>query len=55
MALKIKTFANQKPCSFFKALGHPMIAAKVEVFKKTSFDVIYDPESHLEDFLAMTT
>jgi hypothetical protein len=54
MALKIKTFANQKPCSFFKALGHPMIAAKVEVFKKTSCDVIYDPEYHLEDFLAMT-
>ncbi len=55
MVLKIKTFSNQKPCSFFKALGHPMIAEKVEAFKKIPFEAIYDPEGHLEDFLAMTS
>ncbi len=55
MVLKIKTFTNQKPCSFFKALGHPMVAAQLEAFKKASFPVVYDPEGHLEDFLAMTS
>ncbi|MBI2707258.1 MAG: hypothetical protein HYX35_02960 [Proteobacteria bacterium] len=54
MVLKIKTFANQKPCSFFKALGHPMITPKVDTLKKASLPPIYDPEGHLEDFLAMT-
>jgi hypothetical protein len=52
--LKIKTFANQKPCSFFKALGHPMIAAKLEAFKDNTYPSIYDPEGHLSDFLNMT-
>lgn len=96
MVLKLKTFANQKPCSFFKALGHPKIASQLEAFKsnllawdntqnisekwiatapmrprndaqirhersdaihKTSLHSsfsVYDPEGHLEDFLAMT-
>ena len=54
MVLKIKTFANQKPCTFFKALGHPMIAESLENFKKDPLPAIYDPEGHLEDFLAMT-
>lgn len=54
MALKIKTFANQKPCTFFKALGHPMIAEHLETFKKSPLPAIYDPEGHLDDFLSMT-
>ncbi len=54
MVLKIKTYANQKPCSFFKALGHPMIADKLDSFKKNSLPTIYDPEGHLDDFLSMT-
>lgn len=54
MVLKIKTFANQKPCTFFKALGHPKIATLFEDLKKKSIPAIYDPEGHLEDFLAMT-
>ncbi len=54
MVLKIKTFANQKPCTFFKALGHPMIAERLGEFKKKPIPVVYDPEGHLEDFLAMT-
>lgn len=54
MVLKIKTFANQKPCTFFKALGHPMVTEKLEQLKKTSIEAIYDPEDHLEDFLSMT-
>ena len=54
MVLKIKTFANQKPCSFFKAIGHPMIADKLESFKRNSLPAIYDPEGHLDDFLSMT-
>lgn len=54
MVLKIKTFANQKPCTFFKALGHPMVATRLEALKTTPLPTIYDPEGHLEDFLAMT-
>jgi len=54
MVLNIKTFANQKPCSFFKALGHPMVAARLDAFKKEPLPPLYDPEGHLEDFLAMT-
>ncbi|OJW50344.1 MAG: hypothetical protein BGO67_00250 [Alphaproteobacteria bacterium 41-28] len=54
MVLKIKTFANQKPCSFFKALGHPMIAQRLKALKNAPLPAIYDPEGHLEDFLAMT-
>src|SRR3984957_2828763 len=54
MVLKIKTFANQKPCTFFKALGHPLIAERLEAFKNNPISAIYDPEGHLEDFLAMT-
>lgn len=54
MVLKIKTFANQKPCSFFKALGHPFIADKVNAFKRNPLPPIYDPEDHLDDFLSMT-
>jgi len=55
MVLKIKTFANQKPCSFFKALGHPMIASSLAAFKQKPLPAIFDPEGHLEDFLAMTS
>ncbi len=54
MVLKIKTFSHQKPCSFFKALGHPMVASTLEEFKRTQYTAVYDPERHLEDFLAMT-
>ncbi len=54
MVLKIKTFANQKPCSFFKALGHPFVADKLVALKKTTIQNLYDPEGHLEDFLALT-
>lgn len=54
MVLKIKTFANQKPCSFFKALGHPAVAKSLETLKSKPISAIYDPEGHLEDFLAMT-
>lgn len=52
--MKIKTFADQKPCTFFKALGHPMIAEKFDAFKTQTFPAVYDPEGHLEDFLSMT-
>jgi hypothetical protein len=55
MVLKIKTFANQKPCTFFKALGHPLIMPRLDAFKKLPLPAIYDPEGHLDDFLAMTT
>ena len=34
MVLKIKTFANQKPCTFFKALGHPWAVKALEELKK---------------------
>ncbi|MBP6951463.1 MAG: hypothetical protein KA112_03290 [Alphaproteobacteria bacterium] len=54
MVLKIKTFVNQKPCTFFKALGHPFIRARFESLKTKKFSAIYDPEGHLDDFLAMT-
>ncbi len=54
MVLKIKTFANQKPCTFFKALGHPMISKRLDSFKNTPLPAIYDPEGHLEDFLSLT-
>jgi hypothetical protein len=54
MVLNIKTFANQKPCTFFKALGHPMVATRLDAFKKAPLPPIYDPEGHLEDFIAMT-
>ncbi len=54
MVLNIRTFANQKPCSFFKALGHPMIATRLDALKKNPLPSLYDPEGHLEDFLAMT-
>jgi len=54
MVLKIKTFASQKPCTFFKALGHPMIVDRLESFKKNPLPAVYDPEGHLDDFLAMT-
>lgn len=54
MVLKIKTFANQKPCSFFKALGHPFVASQFASLKKQPIQAVYDPESHLEDFLSMT-
>ncbi|HUX78187.1 MAG TPA: hypothetical protein VMW10_00355 [Alphaproteobacteria bacterium] len=54
MVLKIKTFANQKPCTFFKALGHPMVAERLNAFKTKPLPAIYDPEGHLSDFLAMT-
>lgn len=54
MVLKIKTFANQKPCTFFKALGHPWVKASLENLKKQPITALYDPEGHLEDFLAMT-
>jgi len=54
MVLKIKTFANQKPCSFFKALGHPFVSTKLEELKGKTLPDIYDPEGHLDDFLAMT-
>lgn len=54
MVLKIKTFSNQKPCTFFKALGHPWATQALENLKKQTFDAIYDPEGHLSDFLAMT-
>jgi len=54
MVLNIKTFSNQKPCSFFKAIGHPMMAPKLDIYKKTPLSYVYDPEGHLEDFLAMT-
>jgi hypothetical protein len=54
MVLKIRTFANQKPCSFFKALGHPRIAENLNAFKKNTYPTIYDPEGYLDDFLAMT-
>ena len=54
MVLKIKTFANQKPCTFFKALGHPMISEPLEALKASPLPAVYDPEGHLEDFLAMT-
>ncbi len=54
MVLKIKTFANQKPCTFFKALGHPLIRERLERFKKHSPSAVYDPEGHLEDFLSLT-
>lgn len=49
MVLKIKTFANQKPCTFFKALGHPA----VKLMQKP-IAAVYDPEGHLEDFLSLT-
>jgi len=55
MALNIKTFSTQKPCSFFKALGHPMVASALAAFKQKSLSAIYDPEGHLDDFLAMTS
>jgi hypothetical protein len=55
MTLKIKTFANQKPCTFFKALGHPAVRDKLEMLKGIVSSVpLYDPEGHLDDFLAMT-
>lgn len=54
MVLRIKTFANQKPCTFFKALGHPGTAKALEVLKNKPISALYDPEGHLEDFLAMT-
>ncbi len=54
LVLNIKTFANQKPCTFFKALGHPAISSLFEAFKITPVSTIYDPEGHLDDFLAMT-
>jgi hypothetical protein len=54
MAFKIKTFANQKPCTFFKALGHPMVAGKLEELNQQKLQAIYDPEGHLEDFLSLT-
>ncbi|MBY0501065.1 MAG: hypothetical protein K2P93_03575 [Alphaproteobacteria bacterium] len=54
MVLKIKTFTNQKPCSFFKALGHPRITENLNTFKKNTYPTIYDPEGHLDDFLSMT-
>lgn len=54
MVLKIKTFANQKPCTFFKALGHPRVGKPLEDLKNKPISAIYDPEGHLEDFLAMT-
>lgn len=54
MVLKIKTFANQKPCTFFKALGHPEIKDVFEAFKQKTISAIYDPEGHRHDFFAMT-
>lgn len=54
MVLKIKTFANQKPCTFFKALGHPWVVKSLEELKKKPISALYDPEGHLDDFLAMT-
>lgn len=55
MTLNIKTFANQKPCTFFKALGHPAVKEKLETLKALVSSVsIYDPEGHLGDFVAMT-
>jgi len=54
MALKIKTFASQKPCTFFKALGHPWVMQALANLKKTPLEAIYDPEGHLEEFLAIT-
>jgi hypothetical protein len=54
MVLKIKTFANQKPCSFFKALGHPLVAPQFADIQKQPLPAVYDPEGYLEDFLAMT-
>ncbi len=54
MVLKIKTFANQKPCTFFKALGHPLVTDRFETLKSKKLSAIYDPEGHLDDFLAMT-
>lgn len=54
MVLKIKTFANQRPCTFFKALGHPMMTKGLESFKTSPTPAVYDPEGHLIDFLAMT-
>jgi hypothetical protein len=54
MVLKIKTFANQKPCTFFKALGHPAVKDALENLKHKQISAIYDPEGHLYDFLAMT-
>jgi hypothetical protein len=54
MVLKIKTFANQKPCTFFKALGHPAAAKALEALKNKPICAIYDPEGHIDDFLAMT-
>src|SRR3990167_6365324 len=52
--MKIKTFANQKPCTFFKALGHPMVADQFEILKTKPLPAVYDPEGHLEDVLSMT-
>lgn len=45
--MKIKTFANHKPCTFFKALGHPMIADQLEALKTKPLPATYDPEGHL--------
>lgn len=54
MVLKIKTFAHQKPCTFFKALGHPKVVARLDTLKNKPISSLYDPEGHWEDFLAMT-
>lgn len=54
MNFKIKTFANQRPCTFFKALGYPILASKLEELKKTKLPATYDPEDHLDDFLSLT-
>lgn len=58
MALNIQTFTQQKPSSFFKALGHPKTTTNLEQLKKTleSFPelAIYDPQGWVEDFLALT-
>lgn len=54
MVLKIKTFANQRPCTFFKALGHPAVREALETLKRNPISAIYDPEGHMDDFLAMT-
>lgn len=54
MVLNIKTFANQKPCTFFKAIGHPKVRPLFDKLKDNNFPALYDPEGHLDDFLAMT-
>ncbi|MBA3813333.1 MAG: hypothetical protein H0X26_02395 [Alphaproteobacteria bacterium] len=54
MTLKIKTFVNQKPCTFFKALGHPSVREALEAFNHKPISAIYDPEGHIDDFLSMT-